>query len=124
MNKVLIALDYHPVSEQVAEAGYNLAKKLNAEVCCCMSLQMLHITKLATLNLWVMYSCNETANSEEKLNDMQKTGEEFLEKSAAHLKDPSVKTHLAEGKAKDAILDYSKMGGRFAGNGYAQSQCY
>tara|TARA_R110000850_G_scaffold268138_1_gene399457 strand:+ start:53311 stop:53769 length:459 start_codon:yes stop_codon:yes gene_type:complete len=108
MKKVLIALDYHPVSEKVAEAGYELAKKLDAEVC------LLHVVADASYyeisypEFMGYVPVNEVANSGEKLNDMQKTGEEFLEKSAAHLKDPSVKIHLAEGKAKDAILNYSR----------------
>ncbi|MDN3593896.1 universal stress protein [Zunongwangia endophytica] len=33
MKKVLIALDYHPNSEVVATTGYDLAKKMKAEVC-------------------------------------------------------------------------------------------
>lgn len=33
MKKVLIAIDYHPNSEVVASAGYELAKSMNAEVC-------------------------------------------------------------------------------------------
>ena len=32
MKKVLIALDYDPTAQKVAEAGYSLAKSLNAEV--------------------------------------------------------------------------------------------
>ena len=33
MKRILIAIDYHPVSEKVAEAGYKLAKQLDAKVC-------------------------------------------------------------------------------------------
>jgi nucleotide-binding universal stress UspA family protein len=32
MKKVLIALDYNPTAQKVAETGYTLAKSLNAEV--------------------------------------------------------------------------------------------
>ena len=31
MNKVLIALDYNPTAEKIAEVGFSLAKAMNAE---------------------------------------------------------------------------------------------
>jgi nucleotide-binding universal stress UspA family protein len=52
MKRILIAIDYHPVSEKVAEAGYKLAKQLDAKVC------LLHVmanevtTELIILLLW------------------------------------------------------------------------
>ncbi|WP_255702742.1 universal stress protein [Antarcticibacterium sp. 1MA-6-2] len=33
MKKVLIAIDYNPTSQEVAEKGYQLAKTMGAEVC-------------------------------------------------------------------------------------------
>ncbi len=33
MNKVLIALDFNPTSQKIAEVGYALAKAMNAEIC-------------------------------------------------------------------------------------------
>ena len=32
MKKVLIALDYNPTAQKVAEAGFSMAKAMNAEV--------------------------------------------------------------------------------------------
>jgi nucleotide-binding universal stress UspA family protein len=32
MKKILIALDYNPTAQQVAETGYKLAKSMNAKV--------------------------------------------------------------------------------------------
>ncbi|WP_179214525.1 hypothetical protein [Flavobacterium psychrophilum] len=39
MNKVLIALDYNPTAQKIAEVGFSLAKSMNAEI-------MAHIKKL------------------------------------------------------------------------------
>jgi len=42
MKKVLIALDFGPSAQVIAETGYNLAKSMNAEV------YLLHVTADAT----------------------------------------------------------------------------
>lgn len=108
MKKVLIALDYHPVSEKVAEAGYELAKKLDAEVCLIHVIADASYYEISYPEFMGYVPVSDAAKRGETLNDMQRTGEEFLAKSKTHLNDPSVKTHLAEGKTKDAILNYSK----------------
>ena len=36
MKKVLIALDYNPTAQKVAETGYSLAKAMKAKVIFCM----------------------------------------------------------------------------------------
>ena len=43
MKKILIALDYDPTAQKVAETGFKLAKSLNAKV------TLLHVTKDAAI---------------------------------------------------------------------------
>lgn len=108
MKKVLIALDYHPVSETVAEAGYELAKKLSAEVCLMHVIADASYYEISYPEFMGYVSVSEVGTSGERISQMQKNAEEFLEKAATHLNDPSVQTHLADGKTKDAILNYSR----------------
>src|SRR5690606_39177602 len=43
----------------------------------------------------------------EMMNEMQKVTHEYLKSAANHLNDPAVITHLAEGDAATAILEYA-----------------
>lgn len=107
MQKVLIAIDYNPVSEKVAEAGYDLAMKLGAQVC------LIHV--VADVNYYstqyptfMGYDGYGMTADLTVASEMRKYAEEFLESAASHLKDPSVSTHLAEGDTANAVLDYAK----------------
>lgn len=107
MKKVLIALDYNPVSEKVAEEGYKLAQKMDAEVC------LIHVmadvsyygTQYPPFMGFEGYAGMTT--DYDMVNQMHEIGEDYLEKAATHLNDPSVKTHMAEGDTAKAILDYA-----------------
>ena len=108
MKKVLIGLDYNPKSEIVAEKGYELAKKLGAEVC------LIHV--LADVSYYgVNYPSfmgyegyNEMQVDLNVISELREVAKNFLETAAKHLDDPSVTTFLAEGPTAHAILDYSK----------------
>lgn len=110
MKKVLIAIDYNPVSEKVAEEGHKLAKKLGAEVC------LLHVisdmgyytTQYPTFMGYDGYAITADLSV---ASEMRKYTEDFLKSAAKHLNDPSVTTHLAEGETHSAILRYAKEWG-------------
>ncbi|HEY9185702.1 MAG TPA: universal stress protein [Salegentibacter sp.] len=108
MKKVLIAIDYHPISEEVVNAGYDLAKKMGAEVC------LIHV--LADVAYYGMQyqpflgyeGYNETAIDLNVASEMREVAEDYLDKAAAHLNDEKVGKHLAEGDTARAILDYAE----------------
>ncbi len=108
MKKVLIGIDYNPKSEIVAEKGYELAKKLDAEVC------LIHV--LADVSYYgVNYPTfmgyegyNEMQVDLNVISELRKVAEDYLKTAAEHLDDPRVRTHLAEGPTSSAILDYAK----------------
>lgn len=111
MKKVLIAVDYNPSSEKVAEAGYELAKMMQAEVC------IMHVItdvqyygmQYPTFMGYAGYN-----NMEIDLNlagEMVKVAEDFLQKTKEHFNDPSLSTHIAEGDPADAVLRYASEWG-------------
>ena len=105
MKKVLIAIDYHPVSEQVAKAGQKLAKQLGAEIC------LIHVeSELQYYNVqYPMFMGYEAMPLDSVMvEEIQKRTEDYLETAAKHLNDENIKTHLAEGDTANAILDYAK----------------
>ncbi|WP_424493603.1 universal stress protein [Salinimicrobium sp. GXAS 041] len=110
MEKVLIAIDYNPVSEKVAEEGHKLAKKLGAEIC------LLHVvTDLGYYTTqyptFMGYDGYAVTADLAVASEMRKYTEDFLQSAAKHLNDPSVITHLANGDTPNAILRYAKEWG-------------
>ena len=109
MKKVLIAIDYNPVSEKVAEKGYELAKTMDAEVC------LIHILGdvgfyNAQYPSFLGYDGYSSAIGPDfnLALEMNNIAEDFLEKAAKHLNDPQVKTKLAEGETARALLAYAE----------------
>ena len=110
VSKVLIALDYNPTAQKVAEVGFSMAKSMNAEVI------LLHV-----ITDPVFYS-NEEFSPIMGFTGYSYTGEvqpynadglkaatmEFLDKSKQHLGDNTIKTIVKEGDFADTILETAK----------------
>ncbi len=107
MKKVLIALDYGPTAQKVAEAGFKFAKSLNA-----------HVTLIHVIADPLYYS--STAYSPimgfdgymgigtfqpDIMGGIKTASEDFLTKTKMHLGDESIQTMVIEGAAALAILD-------------------
>lgn len=108
MKKVLIGLDYNPNSEGVVRKGYELAKKLGAEVC------LIHV--LADVSYYgVNYPSfmgyegyNEMAVDLNVISELREVARDYVKTAAKHLNDPNVSTHMAEGPTSTAILNYAE----------------
>ncbi len=111
MKKILIAIDYNPVSEGVAKAGYELAQQLNAEVCLIHVVADASYYEISYPEFMGFTHISPVADHIHIKNDIQTNGENFLNQAATHLGDPSINTHLAEGDTVDAILEYCKEWG-------------
>lgn len=110
MKKILIALDYDPTAKRIAEAGYELAKSMGAEVI------LLHVVADYTYYSSLDYSpimgfdqfSNLGAVQMDSVTELENAAHEYLEKSKAHLGDPSIKTLIKDGDSGEAILEASK----------------
>lgn len=109
MNKVLIALDYNPTAQKIAETGFSLAKSMNAEII------LLHVLSTPAnyttiydpimgfggfVNLDVSDPDNEF---------LKKTAFDFLENVKYHLEDTSIITLVKEGNYADAIIETANI---------------
>lgn len=109
MEKVLIAIDYNPNSQEVAEKGYALAKKMGAEVC------LIHVmAQVAHYGMryptFMGYEGYDAGSVDINVaNEMREVTENYLKTAAQHLNDPNITTHLTEGDAANAILDYANQ---------------
>lgn len=101
--RILIALDYDPTAQKVSEAGYALAKALDAEVI------LLHV-----VNQIVNFTSPDLAYldiSPARMNSidaLSQAAQNFLNKSKRHLANPSIETLVKEGEYADTILKTAK----------------
>jgi nucleotide-binding universal stress UspA family protein len=106
MKKILIALDYDPNAQKVAETGYDLAKAMNATTI------LLHVISDATQYSYLEYSPimgfggfnNMDIAQIENSKELEILAQEFLEKSKDHLGDNSIQTVVGYGDFGETIL--------------------
>ncbi len=110
MKKILIALDYNPSAQKVAETGHKLAKAMNARII------LLHVTSDATYYSSLNYSPimgfggfssvdTIQANTAEEL---KKVAQDYLDKSKQHLGDEKIQTVVKKGDYGETILNTAK----------------
>lgn len=110
MKKILIALDYNPTAERIAETGYRLAKAIGAEVI------LIHVMAEPQYYSSLDYSpimgyTGFTSPDMLLLTDdteVKKASQEFLDQSKKHLNDEQITTVLGEGDCADGILQAAK----------------
>jgi nucleotide-binding universal stress UspA family protein len=108
--KILIALDYNPTAQKVAETGYLFAKTLGAEVI------LLHVISDLVYYSSIEYSPIMGFDGYMDMGPLQlntieglkKASLQFLEKSKHHLGDKSIKTLIKEGDFAESILEAAK----------------
>jgi nucleotide-binding universal stress UspA family protein len=106
MKKVLIALDYNPTAQKVAEVGFSMAKAMNAEV------TLLHVISDPVYYSSAEYSpimgfngFMETGQIQmNNVDALKKAALHFLDKSRQHLCDKTIHTLVEEGDFAEAIL--------------------
>jgi nucleotide-binding universal stress UspA family protein len=110
MKKVLIALDYNPTAQKVAETGYSLAKSLNAQVI------LLHVitnpTYYATSNFSPIMGYNGYVDVSptilESAEGLKDASLQYLDKTRQHLGDRAIQTLVNAGDTAETILDTAK----------------
>ncbi len=106
MKKVLIALDYDPTAQKVAETGFSLAKSLNAEVI------LLHVIKesanYATPGHFPIMGYTGYVDVSptvlESADGLKNASLQYLDKTRQHLGDKTIQTLVKEGDFAETIL--------------------
>ena len=110
LKKVLIALDYNPTAQKVAETGYSIAKAMNAEI------TLLHVVSDPVYYSSVEYSpimgfngYMETSPLElNSVESLKIASQKFLDKTKNHLGDKTIQVIVKEGDFADSILKAAK----------------
>jgi nucleotide-binding universal stress UspA family protein len=108
--KVLIALDYDPTAQKVAESGFSMAKAMNAQVI------LMHVISDPVYYSSTEYSPIMGFNGYMDSNQWQLDNADslknatlhYLDKSRHHLGDKSIKTVVGEGDFAESILKTAK----------------
>jgi len=107
INKVLIALDYNPTAQKVAELGFSMAKSMDAEVI------LLHIITDPVFYSTAGYSPIMGFNGYvdmgpvqlDSVDGLKNASLQYLEKSKQHLGDKTIQTIVKECDFADSILE-------------------
>lgn len=110
MKKVLIALDYDPSAQKIAEAGYALAQSMNAETI------LLHVFSepnyYATVGVSPITGLGDQLNvmplTFDSIDDLKAEAHKFLNRIKTHLGGESIHTTVQEGEADESILGTAK----------------
>ena len=110
MKKVLIALDYDPSAEKVAETGFSLAKAMGAEV------TLLHVISdpvyYSSASFSPIMGFNGYPNYEymepDIITKLKSASIDFLEQTKKHLDDKTILTLVKDGEVAEAILEAAK----------------
>lgn len=109
MKKIVIALDYDPTAQKVAEQGYSLAKAMGAEVI------LMHV-----VNDPIYYTTTDFSpimgysgfmdidKFQPTLENLKTASLHYLEKVKLHLKDGTIQTTVKEGDIAGSILKTAK----------------
>jgi nucleotide-binding universal stress UspA family protein len=110
MKKVLIALDYDPSAQKVAETGFALAKSMNAETV------LLHVITDPAYYSSTEYSpimgfsgyMNMSPLQLDSVEGLKNASLVFLDKTRHHLGDKTMHTLVEEGEFAETILKTAK----------------
>ena len=110
MKNILIALDYDPTAQKVAELGFLLAGNKDAAI------TLLHVIADPSYYASNVYEpimgfggyMNMDLMRPHIMDELKKTSLEFLEKSKHHLGDNAIKIMVREGSVAAIILEVAK----------------
>jgi nucleotide-binding universal stress UspA family protein len=106
MKRVLIAIDYNPCAQKVAETGYAYAKAMNAEI------YIVHVIadiahyemEYAPIMGFEGFSADCSFKS---IKEQKKEADNFLAAVIQHLNDTTIKTRALDGKTAETILAFA-----------------
>ena len=100
MKKILIALDFHPSSTKIIEAGLLLAKSMNANVI------LLHV-KIGIVNYSLIYKKIGSMKLDSAA-DLELVAHNFLQKTKHHIDEAIIQTIVKEGDFAEFVINTAK----------------
>ncbi|MEI6899571.1 MAG: universal stress protein [Bacteroidota bacterium] len=108
MKKILIALDYNPSAQKVAETGHALAVAMNAKVILFHAMADPEYYSSLEYSPIMGFAGYSIPIKEDETGALEKTSLHFLEKTKRHLKDESIEILVKQGEVADSIMKTAK----------------
>lgn len=108
MKKILIAIDYNPFAQKVAETGVLYARAINAEICLVHVVADIAFTSMEYSPI-MGFEGFSSDNAYKEMEVQEKEANRFLEAVVKHLGDSSIKTKVLDGSTSNAILEYAAV---------------
>ncbi len=110
MKKILIALDYDPTAQKVAEVGFSIGNNQHTEI------TLLHGINNPSYYASSIYNpimgfggfTNLDMLAPDMINELKNTALDFLKKTKEHLGDNTINTIVKEGQIEELVLETSK----------------
>jgi nucleotide-binding universal stress UspA family protein len=110
MEKILVAIDYHPTAQKIAETGFALAKSMGAKMI------LMHVIPDKLYYASTVYSpimgfggfTSIDFLMPGMIDELKKASQDFLDKTRQYLGDENIHTILTEGNVADSILHTAK----------------
>jgi len=103
MKKVLIAIDYNPCAQKIAETGFEYARAMNAEICIVHAVADIayYSAEYSPIMGFEGFSPDCAFKS---IEEQENEAKGFLAAVVKHLGDSNIKTKVIGGKTSEAIL--------------------
>lgn len=111
IKKVLIALDYDPTAQKVAEAGFAMAKTMGAEVTLLhVVLDPINYTSPGHITIMGFAGLPDAEPMEiDGAEKLKKASQIYLDRAKEHLGDDAILTLIKEGDFADSIIEAAKQ---------------
>ena len=108
MKKILIALDYNPTAQKVAETGYAMARAMNAKVILLHAMADPEYYSSLEYSPIMGFAGYSIPMQEDAAGVIEETSLHFLEKTKRHLRDANIEILVKRGDVADSILQTAK----------------
>lgn len=106
MKKILIAIDYNPCSQKIAETGFEYARAMNAEMCIVHAVADIAYYSMEYSPI-MGFKGFSTDNAFKNLKEQEEEAREFLKAVVKHLGGTNIETKVLNGKTSEAIIRYA-----------------
>lgn len=106
MKKILIAIDYNPCSQKIAETGFEYARAMNAEVCIVHAIADIAYYSMEYSPI-MGFNGFSPDSAYKNIDEQEKEAEEFLSAVVKHLGGVNIETKVLNGKTSEIILQYA-----------------
>jgi len=106
MKKVLIAIDYNPAAQKIAETGFEYARAMNAETCIVHAIADIAYNSEEYSPIMGFEGFSPDGVFKD-LEEQENEASRFLAAVVKHLGDSNIKIKVLDGKTFEAILQYA-----------------